>query len=84
MGQGWWGADSNLGFFGLESFTDGTSNTAVFSEKLIGNANGSPLPYATSGANAKRGIFLTSNIPYQDCPVVSYFLESSYGVILRH
>ena len=27
-GPGWWGADSNLGFFGLESFTDGTSNTA--------------------------------------------------------
>ena len=64
VGQGWWGADSNLGFFGLESFTDGTSNTAVFSEKLIGNANGSPLPFSTSGANAKRGIFLTSNIPY--------------------
>ncbi|MHB1561260.1 MAG: DUF1559 family PulG-like putative transporter [Isosphaeraceae bacterium] len=64
IGQGWWGADSNLGFFGLESFTDGTSNTAVISEKLIGNANGSPMPYASSGYLAKRGIFLTGNIPY--------------------
>ena len=64
MGQGWWGADSNLGFFGLESFTDGTSNTAAISEKLIGTANGSPLPYAGNSADAKRGIFLTSTIPY--------------------
>jgi prepilin-type N-terminal cleavage/methylation domain-containing protein/prepilin-type processing-associated H-X9-DG protein len=64
VGQGWWGADSNLGFFGLESFTDGTSNTAVVSEKLIGTANGSPLPYAGSSSDAKRGIFLTTNIPY--------------------
>jgi prepilin-type N-terminal cleavage/methylation domain-containing protein/prepilin-type processing-associated H-X9-DG protein len=63
-GPAWWGADSNLGFFGFESFTDGTSNTAVFSEKLIGVANGSPLPYATNSTDAKRGIFLTSNIPY--------------------
>ena len=64
LGQGWWGADSNLGFFGLESVTDGTSNTAVFSEKLIGTANGSPLPYASSSSDAKRGIFLIGNIPY--------------------
>ena len=64
VGQAWWGADSNLGFFGLESFTDGTSNTAVISEKLIGTANGSPLPYATLSSDGKRGIFLTGNIPY--------------------
>jgi prepilin-type N-terminal cleavage/methylation domain-containing protein/prepilin-type processing-associated H-X9-DG protein len=60
----WWGADSNLGFFGLEGVIDGTSNTALFSEKLIGTANGSPLPYATNSTDAKRGIFLTSSIPF--------------------
>jgi prepilin-type N-terminal cleavage/methylation domain-containing protein/prepilin-type processing-associated H-X9-DG protein len=60
----WWGSDSNLGFFGLEGVVDGTSNTALFSEKLIGTANGSPLPYASTSTDAKRGIFLTSTIPY--------------------
>ncbi len=64
VGQGWWGADSNLGFFGLESFTDGTSNTAVVSEKLLVRSNASPMPYSGSSTDAKRGIFLTSNIPY--------------------
>jgi prepilin-type N-terminal cleavage/methylation domain-containing protein/prepilin-type processing-associated H-X9-DG protein len=63
-GPAWWGSDANLGFFGLESVTDGTSNTALFSEKLIGTSNGSPLPYATNSTDAKRGIFLTSSIPY--------------------
>jgi prepilin-type processing-associated H-X9-DG protein len=65
VGTCWWGADSNLGFFGLEGVTDGSSNTALFSEKLIGYPNGqTPLPYATNSTDAKRGIFLTSNIPY--------------------
>ena len=64
VGQGWWGADSNLGFFGLESFTDGTSNTAVISEKLIGTPNGGVLPYASTSSDGKRGIYLTGNIPY--------------------
>ncbi len=59
-GTAWWGADSNLGFFGLESVTDGTSNTALFGEKLLGNSTGNPLPYANSGPNGKRGIFLTT------------------------
>jgi prepilin-type processing-associated H-X9-DG protein len=63
-GPAWWGADSNLGFFGFESFTDGTSNTAVFSEKLIGASNANPPPFASSSADAKRGLFLTTNIPY--------------------
>jgi len=60
-GTYWWGTDSNLGFFGFESVTDGTSNTGLFSEKLKSIPAGGPMPFAGQ-ANAKRGIFLTSTI----------------------
>jgi len=36
--QQWWGVDSNLAYFGMEGVTDGSSNTALFSEKLMGAA----------------------------------------------
>jgi len=57
VGTCWWGADSNLGYFGLEGITDGSSNTALFSERLLGSAAADPVP-TVSGANARRAIFL--------------------------
>jgi prepilin-type N-terminal cleavage/methylation domain-containing protein/prepilin-type processing-associated H-X9-DG protein len=45
--QQWWGVDSNLAYFGMESVTDGSSNTAVFSEKLMGVS----IPNATVTVN---------------------------------
>jgi prepilin-type N-terminal cleavage/methylation domain-containing protein/prepilin-type processing-associated H-X9-DG protein len=47
--------DPNLGFIGFESITDGLSNTALFSEKLMGLAND---PYQLPGMpQARRAIW---------------------------
>ena len=50
----WWGAagDPNMAFFGIEGVTDGTSNTALDSEKLMG-------VNTTTG-----GTIVTSSNPY--------------------
>ncbi len=61
VGTCWWGADSNFGFFGIEGITDGSSNTALFSEKLLGVSTSDPQPFVSSPF-AKRGIFLPNGL----------------------
>ncbi|WP_165248695.1 DUF1559 domain-containing protein [Paludisphaera soli] len=45
---------NNLGTVGIQSVTDGTSNTVAFSERLVGVASGD---FTISSANAKRVVF---------------------------
>jgi prepilin-type N-terminal cleavage/methylation domain-containing protein/prepilin-type processing-associated H-X9-DG protein len=59
-GTAWWGADANLGVFGLEGVIDGTSSTALFSEKLYGN-NG--LTGVTSSSTYAKRMIFTAGIP---------------------
>ena len=53
--------NGNIGSFGTEGVTDGTSNTAVFSEKRVG-IPGSAVPI--SSVNAKRVNFSVSGVTY--------------------
>ena len=63
-GTYWWGADSNLGFFGFEGITDGTGNTGLFSEKLLGWPNGNQGGALTTSSNeARRGIYVLTTLP---------------------
>ncbi len=57
VGTCWWGSDSNLAYFGLEGVTDGSSNTALFSELLLGASTSDPQPLISSNT-AKRGVYL--------------------------
>lgn len=57
VGVNWWTVLPDMAFFGLESVVDGSSNTALFSEKLLGVPQGAPLPYAADTTNGKRGVF---------------------------
>jgi prepilin-type N-terminal cleavage/methylation domain-containing protein/prepilin-type processing-associated H-X9-DG protein len=69
--------DTNCGSFGLESVTDGTSNTALFSEKLIG-LNGNVVVFPGQ-AYAKRVTFqtgITVNWDANDGATALLFLQT--------
>jgi prepilin-type N-terminal cleavage/methylation domain-containing protein/prepilin-type processing-associated H-X9-DG protein len=53
----WWGVDSNLAYFGMEGVTDGTSNTTLFSEKLMGVSIPNAQIFANDKVNAIRTAF---------------------------
>jgi prepilin-type N-terminal cleavage/methylation domain-containing protein/prepilin-type processing-associated H-X9-DG protein len=58
-GNNWAINNPNVGPVGLASFTDGTSNTALFSEKLIA-PSASAATYSPGGRDAKRVAFVSS------------------------
>jgi prepilin-type N-terminal cleavage/methylation domain-containing protein/prepilin-type processing-associated H-X9-DG protein len=63
-GSGTYGSPSyvNYGSFGTEGITDGTSNTAMFSEKLIGISTPATGGVTPGSTYAKRVIFSVTNV----------------------
>jgi prepilin-type N-terminal cleavage/methylation domain-containing protein/prepilin-type processing-associated H-X9-DG protein len=65
VGSSWWTVVPDMAFFGIEGIVDGTSNTAMISEKLLGYPATTPanlFPFASDTVNAKRGIFQVAGV----------------------
>jgi prepilin-type processing-associated H-X9-DG protein len=60
--QQWWGKDANLGFIGLKNVRDGSTSTALFSEKLVGMPGNENV--IINSPNGKRGIYPIS-VPFE-------------------
>jgi prepilin-type N-terminal cleavage/methylation domain-containing protein/prepilin-type processing-associated H-X9-DG protein len=53
-----WGPDQNNGApVGIENIRDGTSNTALFSERLVGLSNVNPATFFRNNIDFKRAVF---------------------------
>jgi prepilin-type N-terminal cleavage/methylation domain-containing protein/prepilin-type processing-associated H-X9-DG protein len=75
--------NANLASFGIASASDGTSNTALFSEHLLAldfNVFDAPSPNAAVGTgNAKRGLFqlsLSLNVDQNDLATTQAFVNA--------
>ena len=75
---------SNLGPVGIESIRDGTSNTALFSERLIG-IYGAPRVQVSS-VDGKRGIFLVPsiNVPANLAPAQATIQSRAWAQACRN
>jgi prepilin-type N-terminal cleavage/methylation domain-containing protein/prepilin-type processing-associated H-X9-DG protein len=56
--------NGNIGSFGTQSFTDGTSNTAAFSEKLIGIQTPSGGGSVTAGSIFAKRVIFSATVAY--------------------
>lgn len=55
--QQWWGRDNNLGYFGMRGVRDGATQTALFSEKLLGYTIAVGETLTPQSPQARRGMF---------------------------
>jgi len=75
--SGYGGSTRNCGSFGMESVTDGTSNTAMFSERLVGLAGDPVVRVGTPDANrATFQVSVTVNVDANNNAEAVSFLQA--------